>query len=232
MTTLSITEANVFKALGDFISSVVPTGTKVVRGQQNRVPEPPDVNHVVMWPITKTRLATNVDDYTDIAFHGSISGTTLSVSSVIQGTVAVGLYLDAENITQGTHITALGAHPNEFVVAPSQTLISSVIQAGTKDHMQSTQIVIQVDVHGPASGDNAQRISTLLRDEYATESFSSSGFDISPLYSNDARQIPFTNGEQQLEEKWTIEVVLQANPIVSVPQQFFDTATVTLEDVS
>jgi hypothetical protein len=231
MITLSITEANVFKALGDFLTSVLPAGTKVVRGQQNRVPEPPDVDHVVMWPITKTRLATNVDDYTDIAFRGSISGTLLEVTDVIQGVVAVGLYLDAHNMSQGTHITGQNSS-TEFVVAPSQTLISSVIQAGTKDHMQSTQILIQVDVHGPASGDNAQRISTLLRDEYATESFSSSGFDISPLYSNDARQIPFTNGEQQLEEKWTIEVVLQANPIVSVPQQFFDTATVTLEDVS
>ena len=231
MITLSITEAQVFQALGDFLTSVLPAGTPVVRGQQNRVPEPATVDHVVMWPITKSRLATNVDDYRDIAFHGSISGTLLEVTDVIQGVVAVGLYLDAHNMSQGTHITGQNS-PTEFVVAPSQTLISSVIQAGTKEHMQSTQIVIQVDVHGPNSGDNAQKITTLLRDEYAVDSFKASGFDISPLYTNDARQIPFTNGEQQLEEKWTVEVVLQANPIVSVPQQFFDTAIVTLEDVS
>jgi len=231
MITLSITEANVFKALGDFLTSVLPVGVTVVRGQQNRVPEPASVDHVVMWPLNKSRLSQNVDDYSDIAFIGSISGTTLSVSSVLQGTIAVGLYLSALNIVQDTHITAPltgtgGA--GDYTVSPTQNLPSRTIQAGSKDHLQATQITIQVDVHGPNASDNAQRISTLLRDEYGTESFINSGFNIAPLYSNDPRQIPFTNGEQQIEAKWSVEVVLQANPVVSVPQQFADVVEVAL----
>ena len=231
MITLSITEANVFKALGDFLVSVLPVGVTVVRGQQNRVAQPASVDHVVMWPLNKLRLSQNVDEYSDIAFIGSITGTTLSVSSVLEGVIAAGLYLSAENIAVDTHITAIltgTGGVGDYRITPTQNLASRPMQAGSKDHMQATQITIQVDVHGPSASDNAQRISTLLRDEYGTESFRNSGFNIAPLYSNDPRQIPFTNAEQQIEAKWSVEVVLQANPVVSIPQQFADVVEVAL----
>jgi hypothetical protein len=92
--------------------------------------------------------------------------------------------------------------------------------AGTQMLLQPTQVTVQLDVHGPASADNTQIITTLFRDDYATSAFALSGFDVTPLYANDPHQMPFTNGEQQVEDRWVVDVVMQANPVVSVPQQF------------
>jgi len=63
--TLSITESNALQALGQFLVAVLPTGTAIVVGQDNRVPLPQATNYAVMTPITRTRLATNLTEYTD-----------------------------------------------------------------------------------------------------------------------------------------------------------------------
>jgi hypothetical protein len=63
--TLSITESNVLQALGQFLVAILPTGTAIVVGQDNRVPMPQAANYAVMTPITRTRLATNLTEYTD-----------------------------------------------------------------------------------------------------------------------------------------------------------------------
>jgi hypothetical protein len=62
MPTITITEKNLLKALGDFISSVV--STEVVRGQVNRVPALPG-GSVVMSPLLSMPLSTTVQTYTD-----------------------------------------------------------------------------------------------------------------------------------------------------------------------
>ncbi|WP_196493299.1 LIC_12616 family protein [Burkholderia territorii] len=91
-----------------------------------------------------------------------------------------------------------------------------------KDVLQPTKFTVQLDVHGPASGDNAQLITTLFRDEYAVDQFAAAAPGLAPLYSSEARQIPFTNGEQQIETRWTVDLVMQINPVVTVPQEFAD----------
>ena len=93
---------------------------------------------------------------------------------------------------------------------------------------QSTQTTVQIDIHGPNGAENAQIVSSLLRDYYACASFASSGFAVQPLYASDPIQTPFINGEQQYEFRWTVDAVLQANPVVTVIQQFADTLTPTL----
>ena len=87
-------------------------------------------------------------------------------------------------------------------------------------------MTVQIDVHGPLSGDNTQLISTLFRDPYAFDQFVSSGFDVTPLYMSDPRQLPFLNGEQQVEERWSIDAVIQCNPVITVSQQYFNKATI------
>lgn len=86
--------------------------------------------------------------------------------------------------------------------------------------MQPTQVTIQIDVHGPASADNVQIIGTMLRDDYACQIFRASGYDIAPLYAGEPTQAPFFNGENQVEFRWTIDAVLQANTVVTIPQDF------------
>jgi hypothetical protein len=61
---------------------------------------------------------------------GSISGTTLTVSAVSSGTLAVGRYITGTGITAGTNITALGTGTGgtgTYTVSASQTVSSTTI---------------------------------------------------------------------------------------------------------
>lgn len=99
---------------------------------------------------------------------------------------------------------------------------------GTKNSQQSTQITVQLDCYGPVSGDWSSILSTLLRDEYACNAMAPS---VQPLHADDPRMMPLIDGEQQYEQRWTVTAVLQVNPVVSTPMQFFDQATVGLIEV-
>lgn len=86
--------------------------------------------------------------------------------------------------------------------------------------MQPTQFDVQLDLHGPLSQDMGQVIGTLFADEYGFTRFEESGFDVRPLYCGQMRQMPFINGEQQVEFRWTVDVSMEAKPIVTTGQQF------------
>jgi hypothetical protein len=88
--------------------------------------------------------------------------------------------------------------------------------------LQPTKLTVQVDVHGPNSGNNMQVITTLFFSEYAVEQFAISGFDVTPLYHGTPKQVPFINGEQQYEQRWTVDLHMQINPSTTVTQQFAD----------
>lgn len=100
-------------------------------------------------------------------------------------------------------------------------IYNDVLPSGNNTYTQNTKIIMQLDVHGPNSSDNAQIISTMFRDPYAVDAFNGSGFVIAPLYADDPRQTPFINAEEQYEYRWTVEAEIQANQVISgVPQQF------------
>lgn len=172
-TTISITESNTITALGNFLTSILPAGTAIVKGQTNRVSSPTAPNYVVMTPLMRTRLATNVDTYSD----------------------------------------------------------PFPIPGGAKTILTATRATIQMDVHGPASGDNAQIIMAMLRDDTACQSFAASGFQMQPLYATDPKQMPFITGEGQYEDRWTLDAELQANPVLTIPQDFAGTLDVGLINV-
>jgi hypothetical protein len=64
-TTLSITQSAVLGIVRGFLLSILPAGVEVVKGQDNRVPEPSSPNYVVMTPLFQPRLRTNIDTYDD-----------------------------------------------------------------------------------------------------------------------------------------------------------------------
>jgi hypothetical protein len=161
--TVDLTESIAHSVTRSLLLQILPDGIEVVRGQDNRVPEPLADDYVVITSITRTRLATNWDTYDNV---------------------------ESKFIRQGT------------------------------------QLGIQLDIHGPNSPQNSQIISTLLRDEYAVDFYSASGYDIAPLYADDPRQIPFTNGEDQVEDRWVVDLQLQLNAVVTVPQDFADQLSV------
>jgi hypothetical protein len=222
---LSLSEVQTLTALRSFLLAVMSSGTEIVRGQDNRVPEPAGPNFITMTPILRGRLETNIDLYQDCAFTGSISGSTLTVTAVQLGQIAVGNTVFGTGVVTSTTITGLGTGTGgvgTYTVSPSQNVASEIMAAGVKGVMQPTKVTVQLDIHGPASGDNAQIITTLFFDDYASQTFAATGFDVSPLYASEPNQVPFTNAEQQVEERWVVDVVMQCNPTLNVPQQFAD----------
>lgn len=232
--TLSLTEVQIFTALRSFLLSIMPAGMEIVKAQDNRVPEPAGTNFITMTPLFRERLETNVDTYSDVAFTGSIAGNTLTVTNIGLGTIAVGSQLMGNNLASNTVVTALGTGTGgvgTYTVMPAQTLASQTISAGVERLLQPIKFTAQLDVHGPNSADNAQIITTLFRDDYGVNAFAASGFDVTPLYANDPHQMPFVNGEQQVEERYVVDVVMQCNPVVTVPQQFADDLQYTVKNI-
>lgn len=157
---VDLTLDQIFQAIGDLLTLALPAGTKIVQGQVNRVPAPKVPNYVVMWPLLRERLSTNVDTW---------------------------------DITQ--------ADPSE----------QSILSPG--------QMTIQLDVHGPAAANNAALIETLWRSPYGCDVLAQIG-DMAPLYCETPRQMAFINGEQQYEDRWSVDVVLQVNQNLVLTQDF------------
>jgi hypothetical protein len=231
--TVSPNQDDIFLALWTVLTGIVSAGSEVVRGQDNRVPEPREGSYLVMTFMRQQRLATNIDDYVDCVFTASIAGTVMTVSSVATGQIAVGAQVFGTGIASPTTITgALSGTggPGTYSVSPSQVAAAQPLAAGTASMTQKTMVVFQVDSHGPDGADNAQVVSTFLRDPYGVDAFAAVNPAIAPLYADDPRQIPFISGEQQYEDRWSIEVALQANQVVTgIPQQFADALSVQLE---
>jgi hypothetical protein len=246
---INFNESAVFTALRAFIINVCSgTGTiQVVQGQQSRVPEPSDSDYIVFWPLGDPRLATNIDVFGDCTFYGQVTGSTLSVNQVNFGTIQIGGLLYGSAVPTGTYIlsqtsgTQSGGSGAYALSSSFATGTGTPMAAGALFAQLGAEVDVQVDVHGPNSHDNATIFTTMFRDQYAISFFQAYGtappgfpagttgpfqlnaFNYSavgPLHADDPRQVPFFNAEQQWENRWIITARLQANQIVSVPQQF------------
>ena len=88
-------------------------------------------NTVLQWPVNgnNSSVVANIIEVTATSgatsFYGYITGTTLTVTSVTSGTLAVGQVLSGSNISSGTTITALGSGSGgtgTYTVSISQTI--------------------------------------------------------------------------------------------------------------
>lgn len=241
---IELSDDTIFEVLGDFIANVTNLPNEdVIQGQENRVAEPVDKDFVVMWSLRRERLSTNVDSNADCGFQGAIAGNVLTVDSVqlgVIGPATIGPFsptftLWGPDVAANTVITSQTSGtpggPGVYTVTPSQTVSLQGMACGVKKALQGTRVVIQVDVHGPNSADNAQIISQLFRDSYAYEFMNGENALVSPLYADDPRQMPFSNAEQQVENRWVVEAAVQANVPISIPQQYATTFRVILKDV-
>lgn len=234
--TPSPTDSNIFTALRTFLIGILPVGVDVVQAQANRVPEPVGSDFVLMTPLRRERLETNIDSYADVLFTASISGTVMSVTGVNFGTIQIGATLFGLSLAAGTttitgQLTGSAGGTGTYSVSLPQASSSQAIAAGLANYMQPTEITIQLDIHGPNSADNSQVISTLFRDDYAVQQFKTYGFDVTPFYADDPKQLSFINEAQQYENRWVVEACMQANITVSVAQQFASIVSVTLQEI-
>jgi hypothetical protein len=244
--TPSPTTDNVFASLRSFLLAVLPaTGSdgkpvQVVLAQVNRVPEVSSADFVIMTPIRFERIETNVDSYQDCRFTGSIAGTTMTVSAVQIGAVTPGSTLSSTLIVPGTTVVSQLTGPTggagTYQVSQAQTVASGTISAGGQTLQQAMKCAVQLDFHSANdtdAGDMANVVSTTLRDAFGVQQFAnqSPNYGVVPLYADDAAQRPFFNDQQQAEWRWVVEAMLQANIVVSVPQQFADVAALDLISV-
>lgn len=226
--TLSLTEVQALTSLRSFLLGILPSGTEVIRGQDNRVPEPAVANFVVMTPLMQPRLGTNEVSYFDDVVTGEIAGTVLTVTDIarLQLGLSTGMLLldsgwPTMTVAVGTVIVdqltgSLGG-TGTYTVAPTQTVASETMYIGTRQDLVPVELTVQIDVHGPASGNNTRIIEALFYSSYAVDAM---GANVSPLYCSDPRQAPFENESSQIEYRWSIDAHLQVNPIVSTPQTF------------
>ena len=99
------------------------------------------------------------------------------------------------------------------------------------DRETSTELDVQLDVHGPSSGDTVEVIVSLMRDAYAVDAFAAQGLAVTILSAEDGAQMAFVNDQNQYEDRWVLNVSLQAKPVISTGQQFADTLTAGLIEV-
>jgi hypothetical protein len=232
--TINPTETQIITALRTFIQSALPPGVPVIRAQSNRVPEPAQSDWVEMTPLLMPRLATNIDTYADCGVTGSIVNAVLTVTAVQFGAIAVGAPVYGAAVAAGTSVTAFGTGTGglgTYTVSAPQTVTSGALYAGVKQAVQKQQATVQIDVHGPASADNTSLITTLFRDQFGVDAFLASSIDVAPLYASDPRQLPFINGEDQYEDRWSFDLYMQVNVVVQVAQQFADQLKATATPV-
>lgn len=87
---------------------------------------------------------------------------------------------------------------------------------------------LQLDVHGPDSCTLSTLIAMMWRSQWATVTVDNRM--IMPLYADDPHQAPFINAEQQYENRWVVNVYLQANPVVNAPQDFMASLVLILKE--
>lgn len=93
------------------------------------------------------------------------------------------------------------------------------------------QADIQVDIYGQGAGDRAIALETTFSSSHAYDKIKAIEPRLAPLYSSTAIQAPMIDAESQWQERYTLTLSLQAHITVSFPQDYFDKAEFTTEQV-
>ena len=224
----SQTQSTIQAALGNFLAYLLGPTFAIVEGQDNRVAEPSAQDFVVMTFMGMDRAATNFDTYQDCSFTGSIAGTTLTVSSILLGSIVLNTELFGTGVAQGTQILSqtsgtpggVGAYK---LSGAAQTVASEKMASGQVTLLQTLQVTYQLDVHGDHAASNAMLISTMFRDEVGQRIFGHYGAsNIAPISCDSPTQMPFENENQQIETRWVLNADLSINVSMTAPQEFAD----------
>jgi hypothetical protein len=143
-------------------------------------------------------------------------------------------YLDCEIVQAQDNRVAQPVGPFVTMTALNKPRLSTNTETWDSDDNlvkdeASLKQGIQLDIYGPLSGDWAATISQMFRSQRACEFFEA--YSATPLYNDDPHQAPLIDGEEQYEQRWTIDVYLQYNPTVSSPQDFADNVVVDIHEV-
>lgn len=93
------------------------------------------------------------------------------------------------------------------------------------------QMMIQCDIFGANAFDLASTLEVAWRSPYGCAALDALNPLIQPLYADEPRQLAFIDGNQQYEDRWSVDLNLQINQTISVSSQFADTLEVGLIEV-
>jgi len=113
-------------------------------------------------------------------------------------------------------------------LSTTTTTYTATPSAGTGwQHMlRTTKWGCQIDFYGSRAQQHALIFSTVVRTPFATESFTHSGRYLMPLYCSEPRNTTMINGENRYEPRFTVDFYAQINPVVTAPQEFFDSLNI------
>lgn len=125
---------------------------------------------------------------------------------------------------EGKFITMTGLNNDELNKPYSTWQDSGQPTGGLELTNQAKKWICQLDIYGENAGSTASTIFTLARSRYAVRQFASltqgKNFSITPLYADQPHQTTMINGEKQYEERWTLDLHLQFNLVISTPMEF------------
>ena len=241
--TASVTPSlqSVYAPLNAFIQSVTGLSqANVVQGIANRTPMPPP-GFILFQAINRRRLRTNIDTMAQAnQFDGTatyaLNSPALTVTAVTDGALAVGQNIEGPGIPAGTTILAFGSgtggtgtYTMSANATAAGTNVAVYVGPGTQTMEEGVELSIQIDCYGPSSCDWANMLSATLRDEYGVDQLGPQG--LTPLYADDARMIPLVDGEDQYEERWSLDAHFQINPVTTIQQQSAEVLDLTLINV-
>jgi len=87
----------------------------------------------------------------------------------------------------------------------------------TRNIGTAIQLNVQIDLYSPDAGDWVAALETVWTTGYPSSVLNPLG--VAPLTLSDGIQSALANGEEQYQDRWTLTLALQYNPIVSVPVQ-------------
>lgn len=119
-------------------------------------------------------------------------------------------------------VTIIKTRPLNTPVDEDDTTAGNPVQTNIERHYEVT---VQLDFYsGPTVGNTSgtafdwkTMVENVWHDQATVDALEPT---CTPLYSNPAIMGPLDDAEVQFEQRWTMEVTLQFNPVISVPQQY------------
>lgn len=101
---------------------------------------------------------------------------------------------------------------------PVESYFDPVITVGNITYTIPTEYIIQLDFVGNNAASQASAVFATFTTNYVYQLFPSG---IKPLYAQDARQMPLIDGETNYNQRWMLDVHIQYNPDLALPQEYF-----------
>lgn len=131
----------------------------------------------------------------------------------------------------GAYVIMTGMGVKELSYIKKTTYIAGTSNPGTESDSRSMEWWVQIDCFGPTAFDLADTLKVLSCTEYTFNQFAASGVDMQPLYASEPRNLTIVNGENQYEPRWSFDLHVQYNPVVTFQQNFATALQVTPKSI-